>query len=84
MEFEEPRAAACEVEFLAHAHQTPSTTFVVGHFRPIQRGFAMSGYPPKRTSGPLAFMSTRPVLLPALFRSAARRWSRLVPTRRDR
>src|SRR5215472_14261517 len=28
MEFEEPRAAACEVEFLAHAHQTPSTTFV--------------------------------------------------------
>jgi hypothetical protein len=43
MEFEEPRAAACEVELLAHAHQTPSTTFVVGHFRPIQRGFAMSG-----------------------------------------
>jgi hypothetical protein len=40
MEFEEPRAAACEVELLAHAHQTPSTTFVVGHFRPIQRGFA--------------------------------------------
>jgi len=25
MEFEEPRAAACEVELLAHAHQTPST-----------------------------------------------------------
>ena len=34
MEFEEPRAAACEVELLAHAHQTPSTTFVVSHFRP--------------------------------------------------
>ena len=33
MEFEEPRAAACEVELLAHAHQTPSTTFVVGHFQ---------------------------------------------------
>src|SRR5262249_52692837 len=24
MEFEEPRAAACEVELLAHAHQTPA------------------------------------------------------------
>ena len=23
MEFEEPRAAACEVELLAHAHQMP-------------------------------------------------------------
>src|SRR5215831_19114538 len=34
MEFEEPRAAACEVELLAHAHQTPSTTFVVGQGRP--------------------------------------------------
>ena len=36
MEFEEPRAAACEVELLAHAHQTLSTTFVVGHFRPTR------------------------------------------------
>jgi hypothetical protein len=45
MEFEIPRAAACEVALLAHAHQTPSTTFVVGHFRPIQRGFAI--YPPE-------------------------------------
>ena len=34
MEFEQPHAAACEVELLAHAHQTPGTTFVVGHFRP--------------------------------------------------
>jgi hypothetical protein len=38
MEFEEPRAAACEVELLAHAHQTPSTAFVVGHFRPGAQG----------------------------------------------
>jgi hypothetical protein len=30
MEFEEPPAAACEVELLAHARQTPSTTFLVG------------------------------------------------------
>ena len=34
MEFEEPRAAACEVELLAHAHQTPRTTFVVGQEEP--------------------------------------------------
>ena len=31
MEFEEPRAAAFE-----HAHQTLSTTFVVGHVRPTR------------------------------------------------
>jgi hypothetical protein len=31
MEFEEPRAGACEVELLAHAYQTPSKTLVVGH-----------------------------------------------------
>ena len=63
MEFEEPRAAACEVELLAHAHQTPSTTFVVGYFRPIQRGFAMSGYPPEadiRTAGVYEYTPSSP------------------------
>ena len=53
MEFEEPRAAACEVELLAHAHQTPSTTFVVGQEEPkadparrtaLGRGCAKSDY----------------------------------------
>ena len=41
-----------------------SPTSVVDHFRPIQRGFAMSGYPRNRTSGPLLFMSTRPRVQP--------------------
>src|SRR5215469_8145176 len=49
MEFEEPRAAACEVEFLAHAHQTPSTTFVVGHQRRLTDADCKSGLPPRPT-----------------------------------
>ena len=64
MEFEEPRPAACEVEFLAHAHQSSSTTFVVGHFRPIQRGLAMSGYPPEADIRTAGVMSTRPSFPP--------------------
>ena len=38
---------------------------LLGHFRPIQSGFAMSAYPPqKQTSGPPLFMSKRPSNMP--------------------